>query len=189
STPCARRSTSPPTYHWCSVTPASAGQAGTCWSHWSSTRWPGSTAVSRSGPPDKHQAPVIGSAAAVVQLLHQVGRAASEPRDHHLVGLAEQPVNPDINVHSGPLDQAVGVQHQRITASERAALGHIPQIGHYSEHYAARACQPPRSARGLKMGRRRVASRANHIIAGSQVKTKMYSGNESLDRLVTPEVS
>src|ERR1022692_4119550 len=86
-------------------------------------------AAPRSDSPDEYQRAVVGAARARLQGPDKLGRPGAEPGGNQPVRLAEQPVNPDVDVPAGNLDQPVGVEHQRIAWPQRALLGHAPQVG------------------------------------------------------------
>src|SRR5580658_6649913 len=166
----------------------SADRAVTFSSLWSSTRSPGSMAEGTLLPPYDHQAAVIRRARAVLHRLHEPLSPVTESGHHKPVSLAEQPVDPGLDVDSRLLDQTDGVQHQRVTSPQRATFWHVTKVRHHAEHYAARLGQPPRAARRFEVSGRRMPGRRDHVVPCGQIKNKMHSGNKTLRGVATPQV-
>src|SRR6266568_277958 len=80
----------------------------------------------RSGPPDTDQRAIVRTARARLLGPDEPSGTSPESRGHQLVCLAEQPVDPRIDIPARCLDRPVGVDHQRVTWPERALLGGCP---------------------------------------------------------------
>jgi hypothetical protein len=70
--------------------------------------------------------------------VYQARRTAAEPGSYQLVSLAEQPVDPDVNIPAWHLDQPVRVQHQRVALPKQAVLGAGARVGNDAEDDASR---------------------------------------------------
>ena len=79
--------------------------------------------LSRSGAPEQDKGAVVGAADLPLHGRDQSGRAGAETAGQHAFGLAEQPVGAHVDVPAGRFDQAIGVEHERVTALQHAVLG------------------------------------------------------------------
>src|ERR1700683_4441617 len=75
-----------------------------------------------SAPPDGDQRAGIGMAVGTLKVADQDLAAAGEAAGERALGLTEQAVGARVDVAAGRLDQAVGVEHERVAALQYAVF-------------------------------------------------------------------
>ena len=116
----------------------------------SASRDPSGTWQSASSATSSLVAP-LGSAAVEQAVAQRMGLQRAVARRHR-----EQPIEPEVDVLGAPLDEPVGVEHDRAAGLERHRLLLVARERQHAQRHRPRAGQEVRRAVGAERERRRV---------------------------------
>src|SRR5947209_2961359 len=150
-----------------------------------STLW-WSTARGRSGSPQQDHGTVVGGDRR--NLVDDDARSPAEAAWHQPLGRAEQPVDADGQVPAGRLDQAVGIEQQRVVRAEHA-LGNAERgVRQQAQERAFELDQPPPAATSGVVRHRRMTSGRQPVVAGGEVDGHVHPRREALELLLPDQV-
>src|ERR1700722_9956963 len=144
-----------------------------------------------SGAPDDDQGAVVAAVDGALHGRHQVRRARSEAVDDQALSLAEEALDALVDVLARGLDEAVGVEHDRVTAAQHALVGYVGdggQIGHDAEDDPPGAAKPPLAGVGVEPGGGRVPGRVERVLPRGEVDRHVDGGHEALVGVPTAQV-